>query len=319
MLYQAVDTSIWQGRSDSQEAERYYQVMQCIDLQQAQSFSPQAGDYALLGFCSDAGVVRNLGRPGSVAGPDSLRAAFANLPLIDAPDASYYDMGNIHCEGDLLENAQQALADTVADLLQQQLTPIVLGGGHETAWGHYLGLVQANKVRDIGIINFDAHFDLRQPQSQGTSGTPFYQIASSRREAGLDFSYLCLGIQALANTRSLFATAAELGVNYCTAAQMQQQSIQQTLAIVQGFMAQHEAIYLSVCLDVFAQAVAPGVSAPQPLGLMPAQVLPLIQAIAASNKVLSMDIVELSPPYDQQAMTARLAASVLAQFVAYSH
>ena len=53
---------------------------------------------------------------------------------------------------------------------------IVIGGGHETAWGHFQGLAHPNK--DIAILNFDAHFDLRPliNGQLGSSGTPFRQI-----------------------------------------------------------------------------------------------------------------------------------------------
>jgi len=43
---------------------------------------------------------------------------------------------------------------------------------------------------------------------------------------------------------------------------------------------------------------APGVSAPQPLGVLPWQILPLVRQLAASGKVVSYDIAELSPKYD---------------------
>jgi formiminoglutamase len=139
-----------------------------------------------------------------------------------------------------------------------------------------------------------------------------------RQQRGMDFSYLCLGIQPLANTRSLFATARGLHTHYLFAEQIQQQTMQQTVEEVQAFIDRHKAIYLSVCLDVFAAAVAPGVSAPQVLGLWPQHVFPVVRSIAASQKVVSMDIVELSPPFDHDGMTARLAASVLAEFLAAS-
>ena len=60
---------------------------------------------------------------------------------------------------------------------------VVLGGGHETAYGSHLGLGPRPR---LGVLNLDAHFDLREAE-RPTSGTPFRQIAADRHEAGVDF------------------------------------------------------------------------------------------------------------------------------------
>ena len=84
---------------------------------------------------------------------------------------------------------------------------------------------------------------------------------------------------------------------------------------IDTFIQQHESIYLTLCLDVFASAFAPGVSAPQPLGLTPWQVLPLLKHIAQQNKVISFDIAELSPRLDHNHMTTYLATSLLSEYI----
>ena len=57
------------------------------------------------------------------------------------------------------------------------MTPIIFGGGHETAYGHYLGVRKyIGEDASLGIINIDAHFDLRPYDEQPSSGTMFKQI-----------------------------------------------------------------------------------------------------------------------------------------------
>ena len=51
-----------------------------------------------------------------------------------------------------------------------------------------------------GVINLDAHFDLREAP-EATSGTPFLQMARADLAAGRAFDYTVLGIAAPANTR----------------------------------------------------------------------------------------------------------------------
>ncbi|MDS8610512.1 arginase family protein, partial [Streptococcus pneumoniae] len=75
--------------------------------------------------------------------------------------------------------------------------PIVLGGGHETAYGHYLGLKSSLQPDEqLAVINLDAHFDLRPYDQTGpNSGTGFRQMADHAKEESKDFPYLILGIQ----------------------------------------------------------------------------------------------------------------------------
>ena len=65
------------------------------------------------------------------------------------------------------------------------------------------------------------------------------------------------------------------------------------------FLYQCDDTYITVCSDVFSSAFAPGVSAPQSLGLDPEIVLPLIKHVLRTRKVRGFDICEISPRFDQ--------------------
>ena len=70
-------------------------------------------------------------------------------------------------------------------------------------------------------------------------------------------------------------------------------------------------IYLSIDLDGFASAYAPGVSAPSPMGFQPDVALKVINYLVQSQKLVSTDLVELNPKYDLDNATARLAARLI--------
>src|SRR5699024_2947365 len=74
---------------------------------------------------------------------------------------------------------------------------VVLGGGHETAWSSYLGLVGSGlgprAGQRWGVLNLDAHFDLRE-EARPTSGTPFAQMAAAEQQVGRELHYAVLGI-----------------------------------------------------------------------------------------------------------------------------
>ena len=315
--YSSPSHTQWQGRTDSDELERYHQVIKFIDLLEEHIPEDDHYSFVIVGFACDEGVARNLGRTGACHGPDKLRNFLANLPFNYANYINVYDIGNIHCDDKNLEAAQRALGYVVEKILLAGCHPIVLGGGHETAWGHYQGIANTDYSNDLGVINFDAHFDLRPLVNNrlGTSGTPFTQIALARQAEDLDFDYFCLGIQPTANTISLYEQAEEFDVQFIEAQELINPSDNSHLEEFSDFVHDHDSIYLSICLDVFASSAAPGVSAPQPLGVMPQHLLPYLRLLAASGKVITLDIVELAPNFDQDNATARLAAHLLADYI----
>ncbi|MCS5711766.1 formimidoylglutamase [Candidatus Berkiella aquae] len=310
----------WEGRVDSAEPfARFYQAVKCKSLDAFfMSLLPtEQPTIVFLGFACDEGVRRNQGRVGAASSPKALRKALANYPLHDNAFALHLiDVGDINCLDGNLENAQQHLAQAVEAIIAKGAFPLILGGGHETAWGSYLGLRQSVARQNIAILNFDAHFDMRPmlENSQGTSGTSFLQIAQNRLNNNLAFHYYCLGINKASNTHFLFETAKKWQVQYLSYEEIYATS-NKAIQFVENIIQSHDALYVSLCMDVFSAAFAPGVSAVSPAGLMPYQVMPLLQILAASKKTVLFDIVELAPAYDQQGLTAKLGAQCIAEFL----
>ncbi|MEA3543857.1 MAG: arginase family protein, partial [Thermodesulfobacteriota bacterium] len=211
-MYKAADMDLWNGRIDDDSAATSQRWHQCIRSLEEKG---QESGIALLGVASDEGVKRNQGRIGAVAGPDAIRKTLANQAY--HRQCPLYDAGNLYCEQEQLESMQQEQATLVSNLLDQGHFPLLLGGGHEIAYGSFLGLEQhlnpSSTDAPIGIINFDAHFDLRQADVP-TSGTPFLQIAEYCHAKDISFHYCCLGLSEVSNTESLLTQADRLGVTY---------------------------------------------------------------------------------------------------------
>lgn len=299
---------VWQGRVDSEEtgdSRRWHQVVQPFD-------AASQGGVALIGFAVDEGVRRNGGRPGAADGPRALRGALASLPVLGEPEL--WDAGDVDGKRHTLEDAQQALGERVAQVVAQGCRPLVLGGGHEVAWGTFQGIARAHPgVQRVLIVNLDAHFDLRMA-AQGNSGTPFRQIADGCRAQGRPFDYHVLGISRFANTQALFDRAAALGVRHRLDEQLQStEQLAQAQAALADDLARCDGVYLTVCLDVLPAPLAPGVSAPAPLGLPLAHVEALVDQVMASGRVLAADLAELNPSLDEGGRTARVAARLAAR------
>ncbi|WP_018477515.1 formimidoylglutamase [Pontibacter roseus] len=314
-MYKPTEAGAWKGRVDAldgEEGKRWHQSIRLLNLTETTEPATAEQSIALLGFCCDEGVRRNQGREGAVGGPAALRQAMASFAWHLDDDAELLDAGDVFCTNQNLEEAQKQLGRKVHTLLSNTYKTIVLGGGHETAYGHYLGIKAALPAgQQLGIINFDAHFDLRSYDKQASSGTPFLQIADDLAAVNKDFQYLCLGIQQYGNTQKLFNTAADYGADYVFAPALQVYNYEALRERLQQFMAMVDVLYVSIDLDVFAAAYAPGVSAPTALGIRPDIVLLLLQEIIGSGKLLTLDVVELNPKLDIDNRTAKLGASLL--------
>jgi formiminoglutamase len=318
--YKTTGINFWTGRVDDPtdiDSFRMHQIIQILDLRKIkqEEFQLAKLNICFIGFCCDEGIKRNLGRVGAKQGPEYIRKEFANLPVSFGNRAKIYDAGDIICVEDNMEEAQKQLELGIELLLENKLFPIVLGGGHELAFGHYNGIInyidKQEKQPKVGIINFDAHLDLRPYDKVGSSGTMFSQIADKCKSENREFSYICLGVQTSANTLSLFKKADSLGVKYVFAKDLDENNFKNKYAEINSFIKKHEHIYVTICSDLFNSAYAPGVSAMQPFGMNPEIVLKILKKILKSNKVISLDIAEVSPRFDQDKHTAKLLAVMI--------
>ncbi len=307
-----VNPTVWSGRIDHLENRasfRYHQVVELVDID-APISSPNT--CAIIGFECEEGVRRNNGRLGAAEAPDALRSELAKLPWKLSEDKRIIDVGNIECQGNKLEQAQQQLGDAVDEILTKKMTAIILGGGHETAYGHYLGVRKfIGKEASLGIINIDAHFDLRSYDEQPSSGTMFKQIL----EQDNNCSYFVAGIQPYGNTQELFDRADELGVTYVYEENMHIGNMNKLTEALENFIDQHDFIFLTLCTDVLNAAFAPGVSAPSPFGIDPAVVRSIIRTVTSHDKTLSFDISEVNPVLDENNRTVKLGAYLVNEVI----
>jgi len=298
------DMAVWTGRIDAADGP--------LALRWHQRVTPLTHGcppgVALVGFACDEGVRRNGGRVGAKDGPRAIRAALANLAWHQ--DHPVYDVGDVFCDGENLEAAQVTLGEVVASLIVAGHRPLVLGGGHETAWGTFQGVATADPAAPVGVVNLDAHFDLRGDE-QPNSGTPFAQIARWCQARYRPFQYACLGVAEPANTAALFAKADDLGVLYLRDDALSPDALPHVRAVLEDFCVASGRLHLSLDLDVLPAATMPAVSAPAAGGVSQAVVEALLVRILQAGLVRAVDVVEFNPSLDPDGRGARVAARLV--------
>lgn len=264
--------------------------------------------FALVGYATDQGALRNNGRGGAGKGPERIRQELARLYVHHK--ASVYDGGTIADRGEPLEVLQEELRQRVSELEARGLRVIVLGGDHSLAWPYYQAVAEGFGEDGLSVLNVDAHFDMRD-HPQANSGTSFYQILQHRKSLGLPFRCQVIGISEYTNSRKLFDLASREGVRY-------QLFDELDLNEIRSFIERSAHLYLNVCMDVISSGIAPGVSAADPLGLSAKEVYEIIKFAALSGKVRGLGIAETAPAHDEDNSTAMLAARYAASFMEYS-
>ena len=300
-MYKPGNRSIWKGCQDPGSIrDVWHQVIDTADLNAA---IPQG--VCFLGFCSDVGVKRNLGRVGAVGGPDSIRKAMVNLAIHDE-SLRLSDAGDVVVSGDQLETAQTECAGYVTAMLKEGTFPILLGGGHEISYAHGKAVLDAFPTKKMGVINFDPHFDLRQYLQGAHSGSWARQLFDEYER----FHYLPVGINEAVNIAPMFELMRERDQSFITMEELLIEPKEDLLARINYFIEQVDLVAVTLDLDVFSSGVAPGVSAVNPYGALPHHIKPLMTEILKSDKVLSFDVAEMSPAHDD-GRTAKLAASFI--------
>lgn len=330
------DMSQWVGRDEPFESARARYWYQLVHPYEDQRDGQRVG---LVGFACDQGVRRNQGRVGARHAPPLIRHAFGKLPVLaelqdrfdDTLSALLYDAGDVVCDDNdnfakqILEEAQQHYADQITAIIKNKSLAVGLGGGHAMAYGSFLGLWQVlqqaaddsdnrHAIPSIGIINFDAHLDIRAADT-ATSGTPFRQIAEHLEQNHQPFHYCCIGVSRLSNTAALFDRAEQLGVHIISDKDCAYQPWETLAEQIKAFINQVDVLYLTIDMDSLPASVVPGVSAPAAYGIDLRFVERAVTLIMSSKKVKVADIAEINPTYDIDNQSCKVAARLLATII----
>ncbi len=257
--------------------------------------SIEEADYVIFGVPYDA---TQSFKPGSRFAPNAIREASWNLESyslffdFQLDFAKIADYGNVNCDGSFEE-----ISERVSKLMEDiRGIPIALGGEHTISY------MVARNLKDFCYVVLDAHFDLRD----GFDSNPFNHACTSRRIYELAGEIVQVGVRS--GTKEEREFAEENGIEVFYSWEIMEYGVEEVLEILEAY----DSIYLSIDVDVFDPAYAPGVSTPEPFGLKPMDALKIIDEV--SDRVIGFDVVEVIP--DSNKITQTLAAKLVNEFIA---
>jgi formimidoylglutamase len=300
----------WDGPSSDPNDEQFGGVVEAANVEEADAY-----DVVLVGEPYDGAVI---GRKGASSGPAALREALAGVKThhYDAgPVGSVADLGDVRALRDAttreffedVTEVQRRVAEITAGVHATDALPVFLGGDNSLTYPNAAPLLDSGS---LGVVNFDAHLDVREVQDEPTSGTPYRQLLG----AGLD-AYACVGARHFETSTTYADFVAEQGGEIVTAEEVGEDSVAAIDAALDA-LGDVDQVYVSVDLDVLDAAQAPGVSAPTPGGVTARELYRMLRLAASDSRVAGFEVVECAPPLADGDRTARAGARAIAHFLA---
>jgi agmatinase len=194
--------------------------------------------------------------------------------------------------------------------------PIVLGGDHSITYPSAAAVARHVWPRKVGVVHFDAHADTGNDVygSLVSHGTPMRRLIDEGWVQGKNF--VQIGLRGYWPDRGTFAWMRERGLRWHTMVEIEERGAEAVIAdAIAEALDGPECIYLSVDIDVVDPGTAPGTGTPEPGGILPREMLRAVRQIVGRVDLVGMDVVEVSPPYDQSEVTAMLAHRVVMEAI----
>jgi formiminoglutamase len=272
--------------------------------------SLELGTFGIVGHPDDEGIKLNGGRLGAALGPTSIRKALYKMtPKVSAQKLKLADLGDVIGHEESFELIKKSLA--------QSARILCLGGGHDYGYPDFAAFIEdsLNRDRKPVVINFDAHLDVRPSDKGNNSGTPFYRLLQKYAK---DILFFEVGLQDWCNSEAHFEWAKAHGAQVIMFDEIMASGQNISSFLSERIFAEipkNSDISLSLDIDFFSSAYAPGASQVFPVGIDAPQFLSFWKAVCSTFKPRLMGVYEVSPPLDLDERTARLAAIFCHQFI----
>ncbi len=281
-----------------------------------------AGARSAVGFLGAPFDLGTTLRPGARFGPDAIRAASAwwqyardDGAAVEAEGwydldrrrwilrgVSMADWGDVRiAPTDLTANLNR-ITEGVREILDAGSFPVVVGGDHAVSYPAIRAFAGRSPLH---VVQFDSHQDFVDERH----GVKFGHGNVMRRASELPFvsGISQIGLRSLQKYADTLEAARRYGIRTVTASELRRGGPRAAASCVPA----GARCYLTLDIDALDIASAPGTGTPEPGGLTFVEVRDAVRAIARRCRIVGVDLVEVSPPYDWAEVTARAAARLL--------
>jgi agmatinase len=216
-------------------------------------------------------------------------------------DLLYYDQ----------EHLDRSTAELVGAVLDAGAVPVGLGGDHSVTYP----MIQAfeRRVQELSVVQIDAHLDF----TDDMSGFRRSNSSPLRRAAEHPFvrDITVLGLRGLRTNREAYAASLARGNRLVLQSQIRRDGIVAAL----GALPSDREVYLTIDIDALDPSIAPATSSPEWEGMNMTELRAILREVAARNRVVGIDLVEVNPYLDIGEMTSLLAARILLELMGWVH
>ncbi len=222
---------------------------------------------------------------GSRLGPIVVREAsfgFEKYNTIFNKDltTAFYDFGDVNVVPGNCEATCKIVEDTVSELLDLNVKPLIIGGEHSASIGAVNALTE--KYGKLTVIHLDAHRDL----AFKFVGEKYSHATVMRRVHELGADLVQIGIRSASQDEEEFVKST---YNIQT---FKGRDVKKHMDAVEYYLVNIEGpIYISIDMDVFDPAIAPSVGNPTPDGLHISHLETILETLCHKN-IVGLDVVE---------------------------
>ena len=244
-------------------------------------------------------------RPGTRFGSKAIRSESFGIETYspyqdkDLEDLKIFDGGDLDlCFGNT-NKVLRNIEDYTDKILKDSKMPVMIGGEHLVTLGSVRALVK--KYKDLHVIQFDAHADLRDDYL----GEKLSHASVMRRvlEVIGDKKLYQYGIRS--GEREEFYFAKE----HSNLTKFGFGDFKNEIKKLEG-----KPVYLSIDLDVLDPSELPGTGTPEAGGVSFKELIKAVIDVGKLN-IVGFDIVELSPHYDNSGISTAAACKILRELL----
>jgi arginase len=230
---------------------------------------------------------------------------------------------------DLVARTAGWLAGITHHLAEIDCRFLVIGGDHSCAIGTWAGVATTMEHSGpFGLIWIDAHMDMHVPETSHSGaingmpvavllghGAPELTGLTNSRDV-IDARHICLlGARSFESEEIAFAK--RLGVRVIDMTEISKRGLEDAFAEARAIAVDNTAEFgISLDLDAFDPAEAPGVGTPAPGGIHPSEFVDEWAVLTRHPHCRGIEIVEYNPLHDKADRTARLMSSLVTAAVA---